>query len=120
MVAGAFSLGLKVKSVREGTLYLNDGIYGGLSEAPVMNRIPGDYALIRHNCRQPDTLCNWRVFGPTCDSLDCLPHELTLPANVREGDYVLFQGLGAYSAVTGTPFNGYGSAQTITLSPKIA
>lgn len=49
------------------------------------------------------------VFGPTCDSVDRLPGEVALPSDMDEGDYVLVQGMGAYSVVTNTRFNGFGA-----------
>ncbi len=49
------------------------------------------------------------VFGPTCDSVDRLPGEVMLPNDLAEGDFLLFYGMGAYSWVTNTRFNGYGA-----------
>ena len=48
------------------------------------------------------------MFGPTCDSLDRLPDGISLPDDMKAGDYLLFEGMGAYSLVTSTGFNGYG------------
>jgi len=48
------------------------------------------------------------VFGPTCDSVDRLPGDVMLPADMVEGDFVVFNGMGAYSTVTATRFNGFG------------
>lgn len=55
------------------------------------------------------------VFGPTCDSVDRLPGELTLPGDIAEGDYVLFHGAGAYSNATNTRFNGFGAMVLTTV-----
>ena len=55
------------------------------------------------------------VFGPTCDSIDQLPHPLALPADLAEEDYVLFAGMGAYSMATVTRFNGYGVLELVTV-----
>ena len=49
------------------------------------------------------------VFGPTCDSVDRLPGDVMLPADMAEGDFVIFRGMGAYSTVTATRFNGFGA-----------
>jgi ornithine decarboxylase len=56
------------------------------------------------------------IFGPTCDSLDCLPAPVPVPGDVAEGDYVLVQGMGAYSLAIATHFNGYGPGEVVTLS----
>ncbi|MBA4351570.1 MAG: ornithine decarboxylase, partial [Rhodobacter sp.] len=60
------------------------------------------------------------VFGPTCDSVDRLPGEVALPSDIAEGDYVIVQGMGAYSTVTNTRFNGFGDLMMATvLSLKV-
>ena len=55
------------------------------------------------------------LFGPTCDSVDRLPGELALPADIEEGDFVIFHGAGAYSTVTNTRFNGFGAMSHATV-----
>jgi len=55
------------------------------------------------------------VFGPTCDSVDRLPGDVALPGDIAEGDHVLFQGMGAYSAATNTRFNGFGALTIATV-----
>jgi ornithine decarboxylase len=55
------------------------------------------------------------VFGPTCDSIDRLPGELLLASDIAENDYVMFGGMGAYSTVTNTRFNGFGELSIATV-----
>jgi len=55
------------------------------------------------------------VFGPTCDSVDRLPGEIPLPDDLAEGDFVIWQGMGSYSTVTNTRFNGFGELQMATV-----
>jgi ornithine decarboxylase len=116
MVAESFSLAVRVKAVRDcGGLFLNDGIYGLLAEVPIM----GPYARLRTlspegRARQ----CAPRprvLYGPTCDSLDRLPGEVGLPGDVDEGDFLIFDGMGAYSTATNTRFNGYGAHEIVTV-----
>ena len=52
------------------------------------------------------------VFGPTCDSMDRLPGAPALPEGLAEGDWVIFEGLGAYGTATVTRFNGFGPRRT--------
>lgn len=115
MVAEAFTLATRVKSIREdGAVFLNDGIYGALSEAPsigVPDRITTRTAA---GARHAGTKTPRVVFGPTCDSLDQLPDPLRLPDDLAEDDYILFAGMGAYSFATVTRFNGYGQIDMIT------
>ncbi|MBI6629539.1 type III PLP-dependent enzyme [Pontibaca salina] len=110
LVAEAFTLATRIKGMRAGgrTIYLNDGIYGGLSELRDMGlsrriRVIAVDGTMRQGAPIPRV-----VFGPTCDSLDRLPDGLVLPADAQDGDYVLFDGLGAYSVAISTDFNGYG------------
>ena len=53
------------------------------------------------------------VFGPTCDSTDCLPLRQTLPAGIAEGDWVEFALMGAYGSATATRFNGFSSERYV-------
>ncbi len=109
MVAEAFSLAARIKAHRaDGSVFLNDGIYGGLAEwrdMPGMDRVQ----VIAPDGSPRGAAPVARVaYGPTCDSLDRLPDPLPLPADTAEGDWVLFHGMGAYSLALATRFNGYG------------
>jgi ornithine decarboxylase len=109
MVAEAFSLAVEVRAVRDGTdVFLSDGIYGGLSELPVLGGTDRIEVLAPDGPRRTGPIVERRGFGPTCDSLDRLPGTLSLPADTAEGDWIVFHGLGAYSSATATRFNGFG------------
>ena len=116
MVAECFSLAACVKAVRpDGTVFLNDGIYGGFAEwrdISPSNRIMcfSPEGALKSGPDQSRT-----IFGPTCDSLDCLPEPLAVPENIQEGDYLLFAGMGAYSLAIATRFNGYGIRDVVTV-----
>lgn len=116
LVADAFVLATRVKAVRDdGSVFLNDGIYGGFGESPSMGtvdrvRVMGDNGAIKTDGLQPR-----KAFGPTCDSLDTLPAPVMLPDDLSEGDYVLFSGMGAYAHATVTRFNGYGVTDMVTV-----
>jgi ornithine decarboxylase len=116
MVADAFTLGLKVKAERAcGSLFLNDGIYGALAEAPLMGAVERIRAISPEG-RPRDAASRARVlYGPTCDSIDRLPEPVELPGDVAEGDYLLIDGMGAYSTATATRFNGYGGYEVVTV-----
>lgn len=117
MVAEAFTLGTRVKALRaSGAVFLNDGIYGGLAEArdmPVVDRVS---AISPEGTARRAPALERVVFGPTCDSIDRLTEPLALPADLAEGDYVLFRGMGAYSQAISTGFNGYGLCAPITVA----
>ncbi|MBV9692169.1 MAG: type III PLP-dependent enzyme, partial [Alphaproteobacteria bacterium] len=94
-------------------LFLNDGVYGSFDELT----LPGWTAHYRHRVHSLDarnrvlTLDGkekpFRVFGPTCDTLDVLPYPLTLPENIQAGDFIVFEDMGAYSVAIRTAFNGF-------------
>ncbi|SMX32988.1 type III PLP-dependent enzyme [Actibacterium lipolyticum] len=112
MVAEGFTLATRVKAIRDGAhVFLNDGIYGGLAEAPLMGTIDRTTVIRPDGMPRTGPVLNRVVFGPTCDSLDRLPGTLRLPSDMVEGDYVLFHGVGAYSTATVTRFNGYGALE---------
>ncbi len=49
------------------------------------------------------------VFGPTCDSMDCVFKDVMLP-QLRVGDWLLFPHFGAYTLAGATNFNGIQNA----------
>ncbi|WP_135501331.1 type III PLP-dependent enzyme [Roseovarius aestuariivivens] len=115
MVAEAMTLATRIKAVRSGAVFLNDGIYGALAEArdigaPARLRALSPCGTPRRGRPKPCV-----VFGPTCDSLDRLPGEVPLPEDLAPGDYVLFDGMGAYAACLATAFNGYGPTGPVTV-----
>ena len=115
LVAEAFSLATRVRSVRdEAHVFLNDGVYGGLSELPLIGLIDRVEVVDVATTPRAGAPVPRIVFGPTCDSVDRLPGELPLPADIEEGDYVIFHGLGAYSTATNTRFNGFGEMEIAT------
>lgn len=117
MVAEAFSLATRVKSLRNDgkVVFLNDGIYGALADLRDMGA-PGRVRVMAPTGERRRASQTQRViFGPTCDSIDRLPDGITLPADTQEGDYVLFDGMGAYSVAMSTTFNGYGVRDVVTV-----
>lgn len=114
--ADAFALVARVKAVRDGAnVFLNDGVYGGLAELPIIGNIDRVQVLTPEGRPRPGERSGRVIFGPTCDSVDRLPGELNLPDDIAEGDYVVFQGAGAYSTVTNTRFNGFGQLAHATV-----
>jgi len=122
LCADAFSLITRVKAVRDGTaVFLNDGVYGGLAELPVIGNIDRVDVLRPDGTPRGGDEMGRVIFGPTCDSVDRLPGDMVLPDAIAEGDYVVFHGAGAYSVVTNTRFNGFGEmARATAMSLEIA
>ena len=116
MVADAFSAAARVKTIREdGSVFLNDGIYGSFAEAPILGSVDRMEAIAHDGSPRRGQATPRIVFGPTCDSLDRLPAPVPLPADLAEDDWLLFHGMGAYSRATLTRFNGYGSERIVTV-----
>ncbi len=117
----AFTLAARVKALRDGThVFLNDGVYGAMTELPLIGMIDRITVLTPEGVRREGATVPRIVFGPTCDSVDRLPGEIPLPGDIAEGDFVVVQGMGAYSTVTNTRFNGFGELSMATvLSQKV-
>ncbi|SDK91061.1 type III PLP-dependent enzyme [Paracoccus chinensis] len=114
--ADAFAIITRVKAVRDGqSVFLNDGVYGGMNELPVIGNLDRIEVLTPEGKLRGENAHGRVVFGPTCDSVDRLPGEISLPDNIQEGDYVVFHGAGAYSVVTNTRFNGFGELRQLTV-----
>ncbi|MEM8647542.1 MAG: type III PLP-dependent enzyme, partial [Pseudomonadota bacterium] len=113
MVGSCMSLLVAVKHVRPqtGEVFLQDGIYGTLMEFSQTSLRPA-VRLLRNGteCLPP---ASFQIYGPTCDPLDRLPGEYDLPGDIREGDYLEFATMGAYSTATATRFNGYGDVKIV-------
>jgi ornithine decarboxylase len=117
----AFTLAARVKALRDDThVFLNDGVYGSLTELPLIGVIDRIAVLSPEGEKREGAAQGRIVFGPTCDSVDRLPGEVPLPSDIAEGDYVIVQGMGAYSVVTNSRFNGFGELSLATvLSLKV-
>ena len=116
LVADAFGLAARVKAIRDDAhVFLNDGVYGGLAEMPLIGTVDRIAVFSSNGERRTAEGRPRIVFGPTCDSVDRLPGEIALPADMEEEDYLLFLGMGAYSTATNTRFNGFGDVQMATV-----
>jgi ornithine decarboxylase len=116
LAAEAVSLALRFKSLRDGGhVYLNDGIYGALAEQPLMGMTDRIEVVSPEGRARRGAPVARTLWGPTCDSLDRIPGEVPLPADLAEGDYILLHGMGAYSTATVTRFNGYGGMRLATV-----
>jgi ornithine decarboxylase len=106
LVAESGSILVRVELRKGNALYLNDGIYGALFDAG----FPG-FVYPTRAFRPLETLApepaEFSFFGPTCDALDAMKGPFSLPADIREGDWIEIGGLGAYGQTMRTNFNGF-------------
>ena len=109
LVASGTSVVVQVQLARGNALYINDGVFGSLSDAgPPGFRYPT--RLLRAS-EAPEAA--FTFFGPTCDSNDVMAGPFMLPEDVREGDWVEIGQLGAYGACLRTAFNGFGDGGSV-------
>lgn len=87
-------------------LYINDGIFGGLCEL-VHLRLRVPVRTHRAAGFVPGPARGFTLYGPTCDPVDEMPGTWTLPEGIREGDWIEFGQIGAYSSAITTRFNGF-------------
>ena len=112
LVAQGVSVVVQVQARRGDALYVNDGVYGSLSDAGALGwRFP--VRLIRQSAAEPRP---FTLFGPTCDSLDRMDGGFRLPEDVAEGDWIEVGQLGAYGASLRTAFNGFDRGHLVEVS----
>jgi ornithine decarboxylase len=111
LVAEAGSTVTRVELRKDDALYLNDGAFGTLFDATHLNwSFPAK--LLRQEPSRAK-LAPFRLYGPTCDSMDAAAGPFMLPADIQEGDLIEIGSLGAYGMAMATRFNGFGDAVTI-------
>jgi len=113
LCAEGASLITRVILRRDDQIFLNDGVYGSFDELSVPawtadypRRVYsfGPHGRVRERRGE---LKPFKVFGPTCDTLDVLPRPLLLPKTLQQDDYIVFENMGAYSIALRTGFNGF-------------
>jgi ornithine decarboxylase len=113
LIAEGMSLITQVILRKDKSLYMNDGVYGSFDELTLPGWT-GDYVHRVFSIDAKGKVSEksvgqsaFRVYGPTCDSLDVLPRPLALPDNIGPGDFIVFESIGAYSVAVRTNFNGF-------------
>jgi len=112
LVAAGGSVVVQVQARRGEWLYLNDGVFGSLSDAGALGfRFPA--RLVRPGGLSQANLQPFSFFGPTCDSADAMAGPFWLPADIGEGDWIELGQLGAYGFCLRTAFNGFDRARIV-------
>ena len=114
LVAGAGSVVVQVQARRGNALYINDGVYGSLSDAGV----PAFRFPVRALRVSAQPLRDFAFFGPTCDSADRMVGPFALPDDIGEGDWIEIGQLGAYGAALRTAFNGFDRAHLVEVADR--
>lgn len=94
--------------------WITDGLYGS------MNCLLYDHATLAPRALQMSEIAPSSqemrmstVFGPTCDGLDTVLREYSLP-EMDVGDWLLFPGMGAYTLCGASKFNGINAVDVPT------
>ncbi|XP_023247312.1 ornithine decarboxylase-like [Copidosoma floridanum] len=85
--------------------YVNDGVYGSFLDELLQIRTRVPQAIDESRETQDKHLST--LWGPTCDSLDCIVKDVMMP-EYQLGDWLYWKDMGAYSTCLGTNFNGFG------------
>ncbi|KAL4861211.1 hypothetical protein BDV12DRAFT_180596 [Aspergillus spectabilis] len=108
-------------------LYQNDGVYGNFMNVVMEKEIMVPHlcgarrrkvaSLVKSmkqgsrevsQCTQPGSVdYQYSIWGPTCDSIDCVVREATFNSEVKVGDWLKYYNMGAYTGTTATRFNGF-------------
>ncbi|KAH9169593.1 ornithine decarboxylase [Lactarius sanguifluus] len=100
--------------------YINEGVYGSFNCILFDHQEVHPYVLSMngsfHSVGTED-LRTCSIWGPTCDSVDCVCPMTKLPAELRVGDWLVFNNMGAFngfavSPITYTTGDGLGSQET--------
>jgi len=117
LVAPGGSVVVQVELRRGEALYVNDGVYGSLSDAGrpgfrfparrIRPDVPGEEGV---------PLRAFSLYGPTCDSADHMTGPFLLPEDIDEGDWIELGQLGAYGACLRTKFNGFDAGMMVEVA----
>ncbi len=88
--------------------YVNDGVYQSFNCIFFDHAAPMPSLLLPGERRE---LYKCTIFGPTCDSMDCVAKDIMLP-ELAVGEYLYFKHMGAYTVAAASPFNGFKSNPT--------
>jgi len=117
LVAESGSTIVKVVLRKKQKLYINDGTYGSLFDAGVLNFVLPT-RMIPNGKATSKKLTSYSFYGPTCDSADYMKGPFVLSNNLKEGDYIEVGQLGAYSLTFRTKFNGFYSDKIFEVHDK--
>ncbi|CAF3418284.1 unnamed protein product [Rotaria socialis] len=95
----------------ENIYYINDGIYGTFNAIIFDHKVfTVHYLKIGEQENNPEQHKSV-IFGPTCDSIDCIAHSIDLPL-LDIGDVLWFPDVGAYTSACASDFNGFKTKNT--------
>jgi len=84
--------------------YVNDGVYQSFNCVLYDHYNPT--ALVLDPSPERTVTHRSTIFGPTCDSIDCIGKDIQLP-EMEVGEWFYFKNMGAYTVAACSPFNGF-------------
>jgi diaminopimelate decarboxylase len=88
--------------------YVNDGVYQSFNCIMFDHYEPKPLVL---DNKDRTELHKCTIFGPTCDSMDCIAKDIQLP-ELQVGEWLFFKNMGAYTTAASSPFNGFKASPT--------
>lgn len=92
--------------------YVNDGMYGSFNcilfdhQNPTPKVLQKDGVFMAKANWNAEQEYNCSIWGPTCDSIDCLSKQCSLP-EMDVGDWMYWENMGAYTVCAASQFNGF-------------
>lgn len=112
--------------------YVNDGVYGSFNclmfdHATVYPRILARNGVCCYdfstsavmNISPEEREYNCSIWGPTCDSIDCIIKKCSLP-KLEVGDWICFENMGAYTMCAASVFNGFQKTAIQYINSEVA
>ncbi|KAI8361849.1 ornithine decarboxylase [Mortierella sp. GBAus27b] len=107
--------------------YINDGMYGSFNCIMFDHQVCQPEVLLRSGAyAYQEPLAHiprgWAsVWGPTCDSIDCISSKSSLPL-MESGDWLYFDNMGAYTITAASQFNGFRKSEILytTTEPEVS
>ena len=98
--------------------WITDGLYGSMNSVmydhavlttrPLVSELIDQQRVLPKQKSADQQLFKSTVFGPTCDGLDMVRSDYSLP-KLRNGDWLVFPNMGAYTLSGASNFNGINS-----------
>ncbi|KAG0033498.1 hypothetical protein BGZ81_008325 [Podila clonocystis] len=107
--------------------YINDGMYGSFNCIMFDHQVCEPQVLLKDGAfayKQGVDEYEERgvasVWGPTCDSIDCISTKARLPL-LETGDWMYFENMGAYTITAASQFNGFRRSEVLytTTEPDV-
>lgn len=97
--------------------YMNDGVYGSFNCILFDHQVVYPKVLMRGKTYVKeedlqDEQFGCSLWGPTCDSIDCIGQDLKLPL-LEDGDWLYFENMGAYTICAASNFNGFNRSKVM-------